>query len=211
MSKSILIINGAARVNGNTDILVDKIIEGSINAGVNVTIFKLREKRIANCIGCYQCLKESTCSFQDDMTDLRRAIEKSDLMVLASPLYWCGVTGLMKTFIDRLFFYYHPQNRGSISGKKAMIVTPMNQKDVAHESEVLIEFYNRLFNCLRVKIVNMFFFSDIMEKGAVLNKPAYINQAYSVGKDLINWAENGRLTTEVGWALPTEKCGKNLA
>ena len=125
------------------------------------------------------------------MTDLRSAIEKSDLMVLASPLYWCGVTGLMKTFLDRLFFYYHPQNRSLISGRKAIIITPMNQKDVVHESEVMVEFYNRLFNCLGVKIVNMLFFSDIMEKGAGLNKPEYINQAYSIGKNLINLAENG--------------------
>ncbi|MFH1824342.1 MAG: NAD(P)H-dependent oxidoreductase [Candidatus Firestonebacteria bacterium] len=108
------------------------------------------------------------------------------MIVLASPLYWCSVTGLMKTFLDRLFFYYHPQNRSLILGKKAIIVTLMNQKDVAHESEVIVEFYNRLFNCLGVKIVDMVFFSDIMEKGAVLNKPEYTNQAYSIGKNLIN-------------------------
>jgi multimeric flavodoxin WrbA len=39
-------------------------------------------------------------------------------LILASPLYWCGVTGLMKTFLDRLFFYYHPRNKDLISGKK---------------------------------------------------------------------------------------------
>lgn len=85
MTKSILIVNGATRINGNTDILVNKIIEGSVNTEMNVTLFKLREKNIANCIGCYQCLKESACSFQDDMTEIRNAIEKSDLMVFTSP------------------------------------------------------------------------------------------------------------------------------
>ena len=187
MKKSILVVNGAIRVNGNTDILVNKIIEGSLSTGTKITIFNLREKRISNCIGCYKCMKKSTCSFQDDMTGIRSAMEKSDLIVLASPLYWCGVTGLMKTFIDRLFFYYHPQTRPLISGKRVLIITPMNQKDVSHESEVLVEFYNRLFNCLGVKIVDMVFFSNIMEKGVVLNKPNYLNQAYSIGKNLINW------------------------
>ena len=187
MKKSILVVNGAIRVNGNTDILVNKIIEGSLSTGTKITIFNLREKRISNCIGCYKCMKKSTCSFQDDMTEIRSAMEKSDLIVLASPLYWCGVTGLMKTFIDRLFFYYHPQTRPLISGKRVLIITPMNQKDVSHESEVLVEFYNRLFNCLGVKIVDMVFFSNIMEKGVVLNKPNYLNQAYSIGKNLINW------------------------
>jgi len=191
MSKTVLIINGATRINGNTDILVKKIIKGSVNTGVNINLIELREKKIANCIGCYQCLKESKCSFKDDMTDIREEIHKAYLMIFASPLYWCGVTGLMKTFIDRLFFYYHPQNRDLISGKKAIIVTPMNQKDIAHESEILVEFYSRLFNCLGIKIEDMFFFSNIMEKGAVLDKPEYLNRAYSLGKSLTNWFENG--------------------
>ncbi|MEW6408618.1 MAG: hypothetical protein AB1488_00700 [Nitrospirota bacterium] len=45
---------------------------------------------------------------------------------------------------------YHLQNRELIAGKKAIIVTPMNQKDVDFESEVLVEFYNRLLDCLGV-------------------------------------------------------------
>ncbi|MBI3814261.1 MAG: flavodoxin family protein [Nitrospinae bacterium] len=194
MSKTALIINGTTRINGNTDILVEKIIEGSIKTNVDVRLIELRKKNITNCIGCYRCLKESRCSFQDDMTEIREEIYRANLIILASPLYWCGVTGLMKTFIDRLFFYYHPQNRGLISGKKATIVTPMNQRDVAHESEVLVEFYRRLLNCLGVKIVAMFFFSDIMDKGAVLDKPEYLKQAYTIGSNLSTWIENGDYT-----------------
>lgn len=186
---TLLIINGAARTDGNTDIIVEKIIEGSRDAGVNVKLIELRKKNISNCIGCYQCLKESTCSFQDAMTEIREEINKSDLMVFASPLYWCGVTGLMKTFIDRLFFYYHLQNRGLISGKKAIIVTPMNQKDIVNEPEPLVEFYNRLFNCLGVKIAEYVFFSDIMAKGAVMDKPEYLDRAYFLGKNLIKWID----------------------
>ncbi len=104
------------------------------------------------------------------MTEIRNQINAAELMILVSPLYWCGVTGLMKTFLDRLFFYYHPENKALIAGKKAIIVTPMNQKNVDFESEVLVEFYNRLFGCLGVKIIDMFFFSDIMEKGFSIKK-----------------------------------------
>lgn len=120
------------------------------------------------------------------MTEIRNQINAAELMILASPLYWCGVTGLMKTFLDRLFFYYHLQNKGLITGKKAIIVTPMNQKNVDYESEVLVAFYNRLLGCLGVKIINMSFFNDIMEKGAVLKKPEYLKQAYAIGTNLKN-------------------------
>jgi len=184
MAESVLIVNGATRINGNTDILVGKIIDGAKNVGLNPNLIKLRNKNISNCIGCYKCLRESECNFQDDMTGIRDFINESELLILASPLYWCGVTGLMKTFLDRLFFYYHPQNKSLISGKKAIIVTPMNQKNVDDESKILVEFYNRLLGCLDVKILNMSFFSDIMEKGSILKKPEYLKQAYAIGMNL---------------------------
>lgn len=60
----------------------------------------------------------------------------------------------------------------------------MNQKDVDFESAVLVEFYKRLLDCLGVKIINMFFFSDIMEKGSVMKKPEYLKQAYAIGMNL---------------------------
>ena len=125
-NRNILIINGSTRTNGNTDTLVNKIIEGVQDSQLVI----LKDKRISNCIGCMQCLEKSTCSIDDDMTEIRNAIQQSDILIFASPLYWGGVTGLMKTFIDRLFFYYHPSNKSLISRKKAVIVTPMNQKDV---------------------------------------------------------------------------------
>jgi multimeric flavodoxin WrbA len=167
MRKSALIINGATRPGGNTDILVARVVAGAMDANLDPSLIKLRDKNVANCTGCYQCLRISTCSFQDDMSELRVLIEDTDMMVLASPLYWCGVTGLMKTFIDRLFFYYHPGTKPLISGKRAVILTPMNQKNVEFESQVLVEFYKRLFGCLGVEIVDMYFFSDIMGKGLV--------------------------------------------
>jgi multimeric flavodoxin WrbA len=156
MPDTVLIINGATRTRGNTDIIVEKIIDGIKDGGADVELIKetlingfechcearpvgpkqsrfiedqyvvrslrrftprddaflkinqrflkLREKNISNCIGCYQCMKRSTCSFDDDMTDIRKYINETEVMILASPLYWCGVTGLMKVFLDRLFF-----------------------------------------------------------------------------------------------------------
>ncbi len=184
MSQSVLIINGAVRINGNTDILVREIIEGAKKTGLNPKLVELKKKNISDCIGCYTCLKDSKCSYEDDMTEIRNFITESELIILASPLYWCGVTGLMKTFLDRLFFYYHPQNRNLIAGKNAVIITPMNQKDINYESEILVEFYNRLLNCLGVKNTDMFFFNDIMERGSVLNNPKHLEQAYCIGKNL---------------------------
>lgn len=186
LKKYALAMKVAEQVYGSTERNTQyrKIIEGANSADLNPTLVELRNINISNCIGCYKCLRESKCNFQEDMTNIRNQINSAELMILASPLYWCGVTGLMKTLFDRLFFYYHPQNKSLISGKKAIIVTPMNQKNVDDESKILVDFYNRFLGCLGVKIINMFFFSDIMEKGTVLKKPEYLKQAYAIGTNL---------------------------
>lgn len=190
MKKRAIIINGAIRVKGNTDALVNKIIEGSSDTDVKVNLVPLREKKVGNCIGCYQCLAKSSCSIQDDMTEIRDFIQNSQLLIFASPLYWCGVTGLMKTFIDRLFFYYHSETKPWISGKKAIIVTPMNQQHVVYESETLVHFYTRLLNCLGIKVIDMFFFGGIMKKDDLSQKPQYLKEAYTIGKNLAKTIEN---------------------
>ncbi len=52
------------------------------------------------------------------------------------------------------------------------------------ESKVLVEFYKRLFDCLGIKIIKMVFFSGIMEKGSVMKKTEYLEQAYAIGMNL---------------------------
>ena len=192
MPSSSLIINGSVRPGGNTDIIIERMLAGAKDAGLNTVLVELRNRSILDCVGCYLCLRASKCSIQDDMAEIRSLIETADLIVLASPLYWCGVTGLMKTFIDRLFFYYHPDTKPLISGKKAIILTPMNQKDVEFESQVLVEFYQRLLSCLGVGIAEMFFFSDVMGKGTVLERPEYLKHAYDIGSHLHGYAGPAR-------------------
>jgi multimeric flavodoxin WrbA len=190
MTKRAIIINGAIRAKGNTDALINKMIEGSSASDVEVNLVTLREKKVGNCMGCYQCLAKSSCAIQDDMTEIRGIIQNAQLLIFASPLYWCGVTGLMKTFIDRLFFYYHPETKRLISGKKAIVITPMNQPNVVYESEILVHFYTRLLNCLGIKDIDMFFFGDIMKKEDLLQKPRYHKEAYRIGKRLAKTIEN---------------------
>ena len=75
MKKSLLIINGATRPGGNTDILVERVVAGASDVNLAPSVVELRNKQISNCIGCYQCLRISTCSFRDETTEIRALIE----------------------------------------------------------------------------------------------------------------------------------------
>jgi len=184
LAKNILIINGATRKNGNTDIIINKIIEGSINEKAKINLIELRNKKINDCIGCYTCYEKNKCSINDDMKEILVSINRSDMIIFASPIYWWGVTGIMKIFIDRLYFYYSSRNKNLISGKKALVIAPMNMKQDNYKTKIFIEFFNILFDNLELVKINIVFFDNISEKGEILNNPDHIEQAYTIGKDL---------------------------
>ena len=100
MTKRIVIINGSLRSNGNTDTIIDSFIGGTYKKAV-VKQFTQRDMNIQGCKGCMYCFKNESCSIKDDMTEIHNEIQKADLILLASPSYWWGVTGIAKTFIDR--------------------------------------------------------------------------------------------------------------
>ena len=185
MASSTLVINGSPRENGNTDSLLQQFIRGAEKISAETTYFKLRDLDIGDCIGCCTCRDESVCKLQDDMTRLREEIERSQLLVLASPNYWCGITGLMKTFMDRLYFYHHPVNSARIAGKEAVVISAMGESEnLAYESLLVVEFFRRAMKSLAVEIREILLFPGLMEKDDISRRPEYLERVFSLGKSI---------------------------
>jgi multimeric flavodoxin WrbA len=184
LTKRVLVFNGSLREKGNTDTIVDSFLQGVNAGGLSTRSIVLRELVLHDCIGCCQCQQEGTCHFTDDMTHVRDMIMKSDVLVFASPNYWCEITGLMKTFIDRLYFFHHMENKNLIAGKRAVIITTLGEKDADYECRVLVDFYKRCMHSLGIEIVSWLFFTDLMEKEAIKKKPAYLKKAFKAGQAL---------------------------
>jgi multimeric flavodoxin WrbA len=182
-AKSILVFNGAIKENGNTDEILKSFMAGAEAVPANGRHFKLRELNIGNCLGCRRCRRETICERDDDMTEIRPLLERSDLMVFASPIYWCEITGLMKTFIDRLYFYHHWETAGRIAGKRAVVVSTLGEsKDIDYEMEVVKEFYRRAFKSLKIKWIDHWIFPDLMEADSIKAKPEYLQFVYEKGR-----------------------------
>ncbi len=101
---NILAVNGSPKgANGNTDILVQAFLSGARQAGGTAETVYLHEKSINDCTGCFACWTKTpgVCVHNDDMPELLVRIRKSDLLVIASPLYGNMLTGQMKRFLDR--------------------------------------------------------------------------------------------------------------
>ncbi len=104
--KNIVVFDGGYRniELSKTSFMVNNFIEGAKEEGAHVYYHKLKDYKINDCTGCYNCWTKTPgeCIFKDDMTMLRKKYREADLVVFASPLYIFNVTGIFKTFMDRL-------------------------------------------------------------------------------------------------------------
>lgn len=101
----ILVVHGSPRgAHGNTNVLVKAFLEGACGEGAEAQNVYLREKKIEPCLGCFTCWSRTpgVCGRKDDMASLLPLVTEADVMVVATPLYFFTVTGLMKNFMDRL-------------------------------------------------------------------------------------------------------------
>jgi multimeric flavodoxin WrbA len=130
--KKVAIIFGSPRKNSNTHILVQDAQKGLSDAGVVSEIFYLNEMNIKGCQACNHCKKTdtTTCVIKDDMKNIHQAIESSDGLIVASPIYFAGVTAQTKTWVDRMYPYIDKQvNAKMPKGKKAALIFTQNQPD----------------------------------------------------------------------------------
>ena len=128
--EKVAIVFGSPRKNGNTHILVEEAQKGLRDSGVSSEIFYLNSMNIKGCQACYFCKQNETtdCRLHDDMQKLYEAIITGDGLLVATPIYFAGVTAQTKTWLDRMFPYID-MNLGSRlpRGKKASLIFTQNQ------------------------------------------------------------------------------------
>ena len=104
MSNNIVVLSGSPRKDGNTDKLAAAFVDGAESAGKSVKLFRAADMKISGCLGCGRCFEEpGVCVQKDDMTHILDALKTADALVLASPVYFWGVTAQLKLAIDRTF------------------------------------------------------------------------------------------------------------
>ncbi len=132
----VLVINGSPRGDrGATAGVLKPFIEGMESAGASVEVLNLPRLKINPCRGCFDCWWKTpgVCVQNDDMKDILPKLADADLTVYATPVYVDGMTGPMKTFMDRSIpllegkwelrdnHCRHPLREGTKSSKIALV------------------------------------------------------------------------------------------
>lgn len=100
----VIAINGSPRQKGNTYLALKTVCDELERKNIETEIFTIGNRNIKGCIACGRC-KDGHCIFYDDeLTGIADKIFSADGLLLGSPVYYAGISGTMKSFLDRLFF-----------------------------------------------------------------------------------------------------------
>ena len=103
-------INGSPKKSrGTTAAISSYFIEGMQKAGASVETIYAKEYDIKDCKGCFNCWGNTPgeCIQKDDMAGILEKIAKADILILATPVYVDGMTGSLKTLLDRTIPLLH--------------------------------------------------------------------------------------------------------
>jgi len=100
-SCKVLALNGSPRRQGNTATLLAAVRQGIEAADGVVEVVRVCDLVISPCIACGGCDETGECVLQDDMSLLYPKIMAADRLLLASPIYFYGLTAQAKAVVDR--------------------------------------------------------------------------------------------------------------
>ena len=115
----IIVLNGSPRPSGNTKAMISAFTEGAERAGHEVTAFDVCRMSIKGCLACEYCHTKAfrQCVQKDDMQKIYPILDEAEMIVLASPIYYHGLSGQLQCAINRIYAQGYPKKL-----KKAMLL-----------------------------------------------------------------------------------------
>lgn len=175
----IIVLQGSTRKEGNTDLLVKSFVEGA-SKNNDVEVISVADYKVNPCIGCNSCFsREGNLCFQkDDMETIYKKLAEADTIIIASPVYFYGISAQLKAIIDRL----HTPLRNTFKVKKlglllvAAATLPAVFDAIKLQYELVLDFF-KLEDAGRVLVYG------VKDKGDIKGNKA-LNEAYNLGMNI---------------------------
>lgn len=175
MSKIVILV-GSMRKGGNTDLLAQSFAEGASKNNI-VELVSVADYSINPCIGCNSCFtRENNLCFQnDDMTKIYDKLRNADIVAIASPVYFYGISAQLKAVIDRL----HTPMRNEFHIKKLalMLVGAATLPELFDSIKMQ---YQLILNFFHLEDLGMVLVRGVKEKDDIVKTEA-LKQAYNLG------------------------------
>lgn len=187
----VLAFQGSPRIEGNTDILLTETLKPIREAGHEIRLFKLNFMNIKPCQDCGSCDKTGKCIIDDNMSEVYDAIREADRIILASPIFFFGLSAQAKAMVDRCQAFWCEKYllkktipEGSFGRKGLLLLVGGMKKEIGVEcGEAAAKAFFRTISVPRHKTLS---FLGIDAKGAILSHPTALQDARAAGSELMS-------------------------
>ena len=189
--KKVLGIYGSPRREGNTDILLDKVLEGARLASAQITSIYARNLKIAGCRECGGCDNTGKCVVKDEMQTIYPMLQAADIIFLASPIFFYGMSSQVKALIDRCQALWSKrmlektsaERKSHDSGKGYLVAVGATKGKNLFEGVQLTARY--FFDALDMCYEGGIFYRKIDRKGAIVDHPEAMKEAFELGVNTV--------------------------
>lgn len=146
----ILILFGSSRRDGNTELLTERIL-----SGFDVTRVYLCDKTILPVVDGRHS-PQGFLPVQDDYDAIIREVLVHDILIFSTPLYWYGMSGIMKNFVDRWSQSLRDSSlafKEKMTGKKVLVVV-CGGDDARRKGRPLIDQFHYIFDFMKMDFVD---------------------------------------------------------
>jgi len=184
----IMALFGSPRRGGNTDILLEEVLRGIGQKEVEIQKIYPAELNISFCQGCRKCEETGKCVISDQMQEIYSKLLTTDAIILASPIFFYGLTAQTKVFVDRCQAlwarkYVLKMKSGRKTRAKGWFVAVGATRGARlfQGAALTVKYF---FDAFDAEYVGELFFSGIEKKEEILSCPAALQQAFELGKQI---------------------------
>lgn len=138
----VLGINGSPRNGGNTELLVNTVLEGLKKRDWETDYVRIGGQIMRGCTACGTCFKNKNmqCVMKEDaFNDVFAKMAEADAIIIGSPTYFADVTAETKALIDRAGFVAMA-NGHALRGKVGNAVVAVRRGGSMHVFDTINHF-----------------------------------------------------------------------
>jgi multimeric flavodoxin WrbA len=184
----ILGIYGSPRAGGNSDLLLDEALKGAASEGAEVSSIRCCDLNIQGCAECGGCDKTGQCVIDDDMQQVYPQLLEAQAVIVASPIFFYGLTSQVKAVMDRCqamwckrFLEKTPAQRKSYDGGRGYLISigATKGKNLFEGAQLVAKYF---FDALDMSYEGGLFVRSVDGKGEITKHQEFLQQALELGK-----------------------------
>jgi multimeric flavodoxin WrbA len=182
---------GSPRQGGNSELILSEALKALKETEHKTKVYNLNSMNIKPCQDCGGCDNTGRCVINDDMTAVYESIREADRIILASPIFFFGLSAQAKIMIDRCQAFWCEKYLlkktmpEGVHGRKGLLllVGGMKKEIGIQCSEASSKAF---FRTISVPEHETLSFLGIDAKAEILNHPTALNDVFNAAKKLVS-------------------------